>query len=203
MKTNDGRLIVIGGAARSGKTAWTKREAGKLARVFAWDPEAQWCELPGWQKATTRKELLAAAEKPGRVKLAFVAGGDLAAAFDFWAGCVMYSTRYTEPTHAIAEELADVSTPAKAPKNWGILLRRGLKRGGNIYAISQRWQEADKTAVGNATLFVLFRQNGARAGRYLEQIAGVPAAAIPTEPLHFITFDPTRGTVEPGRLTFR
>lgn len=203
MKTADGQLHVIGGASRCGKTAWTKRAVEKRRRVFAWDPESQWAELRGWRKVTTKAELLAAAKRPGAAKIAFVSGGDLAADFDYWAGCVFYSTRFVEPTDAVAEELADVTTTAKAPKNWGVLLRRGLKRGGNIYALSQRWQEADKTAIGNASLFILFRQNGQTTARYLERMTGVPAAAIPSEPLQFITFDPTRGTVTPGRLTFR
>lgn len=198
-----GKLYVIGGASQCGKTSWTKRAVAKRRRVFAWDPEAQWCDLRGWRKVTTKAELLAAARQPGAAKIAFVSGGDIVADFNFWAGCVFYSTRYTEPTDAIAEELADVTTTAKAPKNWGILLRRGLKRGGNIYALSQRWQEADKTAVGNASIFILFRQNGQTTARYLERMTGVSAAAIPSAPLQFIIFDPTTGNTTPGRLTFR
>lgn len=203
MKTADGLLYVVGGASRSGKTEWTKRAVAKARRVTAWDPEAQWCELPGWRKVSSKAELLRLLTARGPIKVAFVSGGDLAGDFNYWAGVVLYASRYIEPTDCIAEELADVTTTAKAPANWGILLRRGLKRGGNIYALSQRWQEADKTAVGNASRFVLFRQNGATTGRYLEKMTGVPADQIPTAPLHFITFDPTTGTTTPGRLTFR
>lgn len=202
MKTQDGRLIVVGGASRSGKTAYVKKAVAKARRIFAWDPEAQWCELPGWRRVTTKAELLKAAQSPGAAKIAYVAGGDLAAEFGFWAGCVMYSTRYVDPTSAIAEELADVSTPGKAPSNWGILLRRGLKRGGDIYAISQRWQEADKTAIGNASEFILFRQNGKKAARYLADQTGVPEESIPKLPLEFVRFDPTTGNISTGKLRF-
>lgn len=159
MKTEDGKLYVVSGASRSGKTAWTRKATRPSRRVCAWDPEDQWAQLPGWKKVTTRPQLREAMMKPGPWKIAFVAGGDLAEEFNFWAQMVFYAGRYIAPLDAIAEELADVTSPGKAPGHWGILLRRGLKRGINIYAISQRWNEADKTAVGNATVFILFRQS--------------------------------------------
>lgn len=202
LKTEDGRLYVVGGASRSGKTAWTRKAVAKRRRVFAWDPEDQWAELPGWKRVTTRAELLAAAKKPGPCKVAYVAGGDLSAEFGFWAGCVFAAGRYVEPLDAIAEELADVTTTAKAPGNWGILVRRGLKRGITIYALSQRWQEADKTALGNASRFVFFRQNGRKAGKYLEEMTGVPFEEIPKLPLDFIIFDPGTGEIRRDRLRF-
>jgi hypothetical protein len=202
VRTVDGRLYVVGGASRSGKTAGTRKATKGSKRIFAWDPEDQWAQLAGWKRVTSRAELLAAAQKPGNQKIAYVAGGDLAAEFDYWAGCVMYAGRYVGPLDAIAEELADVTKPSKAPGNWGILLRRGLKRGITIYALSQRWQEADKTAMGNASCFVLFRQNGPKAAKYLESMTGVPFQEIPVEPLYYVIFDPTTGKVEKGKLRF-
>lgn len=194
---------MIGGASRSGKTAWAKIAVEKTRRVFAYDPEDQWGQLPGWRRVTTRAELVAAAQDKGNQRVAYVAGGDLAAEFGYWAGCVMYAGRYVAPLSAIAEELADVTTVSKAPGNWGILVRRGLKRGITIYAISQRWQEADKTALGNASEFIFFRQNGTTAGKYLERMTGLPFAEIPLEPLEYVKFDPTSGKTEKGRLTFK
>jgi hypothetical protein len=190
MQTSDGRLIVIGGASRSGKTAWTRREVAKDARVLAWDPEDQWSHERGFHRITTRAALLAAAKRPGPGRFAFVAGGDLKAEFNFWAGCVMYAGRYVEPLSAIAEELADVTSQAKAPGNWGILLRRGLKRGINIYAISQRWAEADKTAMGNASEFLIFRQATGDDARYMARKTRVQEEEINSlKPLDFIRYD--------------
>lgn len=202
MKTADGRLYVIGGASRSGKTAWTKRAVEKERRLFAWDVEDQWSALPGWRRVTTRGELAALAQQPGAMKIAYVAAGNLGEEFDFFCACVWYATRYVEPTSCIAEELADVTTPSKAPGKWGILLRRGLKRGGNIYAISQRWQEADKTAMGNAGVFVFFRQNGPKAAQYLANATGIDAALIPREPLRFVTLDAGTGKTRLDVLRF-
>lgn len=202
MQTIDGKLYVIAGASRSGKTAWTRQQVKKAKRIFAWDPEDQWAQLPGFLRVTSKAQLLALTKKPGPLKLAYVVGGDLAAEFNFWAGCVMYAGRYVEPVDAIAEELADVTSPAKAPGNWGILLRRGLKRGINIYAISQRWSEADKTAMGNASAFVLFRQSSADDARYLARKTRVPDTEIPTQQLEFVMFDPTTGNYFKEKLKF-
>lgn len=203
MKTEDGRMYVIAGACRSGKTAWTRKQTAKVRRVWAWDPEAQWCELPGWKKVSTRAELLAYAQRPGPQKVAFVAGGQLKEDFDFWAGAVMYAGRYVAPLDAIAEELADVTTPSKAPGNWGILLRRGLKRGISLWCISQRWSEADKTAVGNATDFVIFRQSSGDDVAYLARKTRVALEEINgLVPLQFVHMNALTGEISRGKLRF-
>lgn len=172
MKTLDGTLTVISGASRSGKTVFVKNSVKSKKRILVWDPEAQWCEIKGFKKITEKKQLIEQVQKTGAYKVAFVAGGDIKTEFDFFCGCAMFAGRYVAPVDVIAEELADVTAQGKAPNKWGILLRRGLKRGINIWAISQRWAEADKTAIGNASQFVLFRASPEDA-RYLERKTGV------------------------------
>lgn len=203
MKTVDGRLYVVSGASRSGKTAWVKKQVARLQRVWAWDPEAQWCELRGWVKVTSRAELLELAKRGGPQKVAFVAGGDLKEAFDFWAACVMYAGRYLGRLAAVAEELADVTTPSKAADNWGILIRRGLKRGISLFCISQRWSEADKTAFGNASDFVIFRNSSGDDARYLARKTRVPEAQINAlVPLQYVQMDALTGNISGGKLRF-
>ncbi|KGH20766.1 hypothetical protein [Comamonas thiooxydans] len=196
-------MFVIAGASRSGKTAWTRKRIAKARRIWAWDPEAQWCELPGWRKVSTRAELLAWAQKPGAQKVAFVAGGQLKEDFDFWAGAVMYAGRYVAPLDAVAEELADVTTPSKAPGNWGILVRRGLKRGISLYCISQRWSEADKTAFGNASDFVIFRQSSGDDVTYLARKTRVEQGEINgLVPLQYVHMNALNGEILRGKLRF-
>lgn len=200
MKTVDGRLYVIAGASRSGKTWWTSKEVKKSRRVFAWDPEDQWAQLPGWRKVTTKAGLVEAAQRKGAQRIAYVAGGDLKAGFDHWCGCVMYAGRYVEPLDCISEELADVTTSSKAPGNWGILLRRGLKRGINIYAISQRWAEADKTAIGNATEYVCFSMGGDDID-YMARKTRIPVAELEAlKPLEFVKIDRLTKEIQRGKL---
>lgn len=201
MKTEDGRLFVIGGASRSGKTAWTARQVRGARRAMAWDPEAQWCDLPGWRKVTTRAELMKWAQSPGAYRVAFVHGEDIKADFDFWCDAVLFAGRFRGPLAAVAEELADVTTPSKAPGAWGILLRRGLKRGISIYAISQRWAEADKTAIGNASVYVCFAMRGDDVA-YMARKTRIPEADLAAlQKLEWIESEPLGGTRR-GRLRF-
>lgn len=204
MKTQDGQLVVISGASRSGKTAWVKQTTASERRILAWDPEDQWAQLPGYRKVTSRAQLLEAVTmERGPIKLAYVAGGNLKEEFDFWAACVMYAGRYMAAVVAIAEELADVTTVAKAPNNWGILIRRGLKRGITIYAISQRWSEADKTAIGNASRFVLFRQSSGDDVAYLSRKTRVPVTELEgLKPLEFVDYNALTGDIGRGKLKF-
>lgn len=198
MKTDDGRLVVIAGASRSGKTAYVRKRVATDDRVIAYDPEDQWAQLRGWRRVTTRAQLLDAVQGRGPMRVAYVPGGDLTPEFDFVCGCAMYAGRYVGPVTFIAEELADVTSPGKAPGNWGVLVRRGLKRGINIYAISQRWSEADKTAVGNASEFVIFRQSSGDDVRYLARKTRVDEAAIAElQPLQFVRRDAYTGNTDP------
>lgn len=109
----------------------------------------------------------------------------------------------------VVEETSDVTSPGKAPEYWGILLRRGLKYGADIFAISQRPAESDKTAVGNASVVHICRMNTQRDRRYLEGMTGVPLAAIQAlradqdaGRFDYITVDTGRGFYQSGRLTF-
>lgn len=202
MKTEDGRIYVIAGASRSGKTAWTLRQIKRQKRIFAWDPEDQWAQLPGFLKITTQKDMVKYIAKKGPLKLAFVVGGDLKKQFDFFCGFCMYVGRYVEPVDVIGEELADVTTQSKAPGNWGILLRRGLKRGISIWAISQRWAEADKTAIGNASMYVCFSMGGDDI-RYMSRKTRIPEDDLAAlKPLEFVTIDRLTKEICRGKLTF-
>ena len=197
-----GRLIVVSGASQCGKTTKVMQLIRNEKRVIAWDIEDQFSKMPGFQRVTSKAELLRLAQMPGAYKLAYVVGGDLKAGFDYWAGCVNYAGRYVGGLTCVAEELADVTTPSKAPGNWGILLRRGLKRDINIIAISQRWAEADKTAMGNASEFIMFRTSTADDSKYLASKTRVEQSEIDgLKPFEFLRYDAvtrekTRGKVQ-------
>jgi len=203
LKTPDGRLVVVSGASRCGKTTQVSNQVKHERRICAWDPEDQWAQLPGWRKVTTRQELLEAMQARGYVRIAYVAGGDLKAEFDYWCGVVYYAARYIAPLVIIAEELADVTTSSKAPGNWGIVIRRGLKRGLTIYAISQRWAEADKTAPGNASEYIVFTCRP-KDLRYVANFTGLQVAELEAlQPFEFVRFDPVTKAKERGQVRFR
>lgn len=203
MKTEDGRLIVVGGATRCGKSTKVKALVSKDRRISCWDPEAQWCELPGWVKVTTRRALAEALNRPGLMKVAYVVEKNLKEEFDYWAKATFHAGRYVGGLTAIGEELADVTQPGKAPDGWGILVRRGLKRAITIYAISQRWSEADKTAFGNATAYILFRQSSGDDIKYLARKATIPVEELTgLQQFEFIEKCAITGTTSKGKLRF-
>jgi hypothetical protein len=202
MKTQDGRLVIVSGASRCGKSTQVAREVRTEKRIVAWDPEDQWSQQSGFRKITNRKALLEAMQTPGHMRLAYVPAGPLQEEFDFLCGCVMYAGRFIGPLVYVAEELADVTTPSKAPGNWGILVRRGLKRGITIYAISQRWAEADKTAMGNASEYRVFSSR-ANDVAYIAKRTGIADTEISAlVAFEFITFDPVTKEKSKKKLRF-
>lgn len=203
MQTDDGRLYVISGASRSGKSVWTYRKVKAAKRVAVWDPEDQWAKLPGFKKITSKADLFHACKHPGAAKLAYVAGGDLREEFNFFSGCAMHWGMFYGPCAVVAEELADVSTPAKAPGDWGKLVRRGLKRGIDIYAISQRWAEADKTAFGNASEIICFRASSDDDIAYIARKTRIPADKLDKlRSLEFVAYDTDTKVCTPGKIRF-
>lgn len=72
----------------------------------------------------------------------------------------------------VIEETSDVTTPGKAPEHYGVLIRRGLKYGCSIYAISQRPAESDKTTFGNAGMVHCCRLSLPRDVRYMAEVMG-------------------------------
>lgn len=202
MKTEDGRLVVISGASRCGKTTLVARMVKNSRRAVAWDPEAQWCELPGWRKITTRAEFVQAIQTKGHMRLAYVASGDLKEEFNYVCACVYHAGRFIAPLDFIPEELADVTTPSKAPGHWGILVRRGLKRGINLYPISQRWAEADKTAMGNASEYIIFSSRGEDC-QYISRKTMLPLPEIQgLLQFEYIRFDPVTKEKSKNKLKF-
>jgi hypothetical protein len=199
----DGKLICVSGASRSGKTAFVMQAVLQSQRLLVWDIEAQWCELPGFEKITSRAALLSAMQKPGNCRIAYVEQAELSKGFDLWAGVALYAARYVGAITVVAEEIADVTSPARAPGNWGMLLRRGLKRGANIWAISQRWQEADKTALGNASGLVVFRATTRQDADYIAARAGVtPEDVWGLAPLEYLQVATHTREIARGKLTF-
>lgn len=196
------RIVAVAGASQSGKTSFVIAEIAGAPRVFAWDPDEEFAKLPGWRMVTTRADLARLAVTPGACKVAFVVdpGGDVKAAFGWWARCMFTAAELHGEMIAIADELADVTTTSKAPPHWGTLVRRGLKRGVTIIAISQRWAEADKTALGNASEVVMFRQSSADDVRYLAKKTRVDGAAIHAlTPYRFIRYDCRNQIGTPGQ----
>lgn len=215
MRTTDGRLICLAGASRSGKSLYASQIAADHPRAYAWDIEGQWANLPGWRRIETRADLARAADDPRPIRWAYVAppNAQLRDSFEFFARCAFHAIDQHGPALIVAEELADVTTTAKAPPAWGALCRRGLKRGASIIAISQRWAEADKTAIGNASEIVALTQASDADSRYLADRTRIPLAQLRNlvaefhpngrpKSLPFIRYDTRTKTASAGNFRF-
>lgn len=212
--TKDGKIIVLAGKSRSGKSAYAAKEVKSEQRIIAWDPEEQWCNLSGWKRVDNQRDFSAALVKAGRGKLriAYVhTAGDMKEDFNLWSQKVFKFLDLTGPLAVIPEELADVSTPGKAPEWWGQLIRKGLKRGLTVYPISQRWAEADKTAFNNISEIVCFSMMpmdvdymAKRTGldpEELKALKKIETATTITCP--YIRLHADSGEIERGALKFR
>ena len=180
IQTNDGRIVILAGVSRSGKTAYAVREAGREKRAIAWDAHDQWGALPGWKRVTSPREFFSSLGQ-GAQRLAYVPTfrhGDRRAQFEAFAAMARFWIVNHGPGVVIVEELADVTTTAKAPQVWGYFLREVLKRGGVLYCIAQRWAEADKTALSQRTEIVVFAQGRDQDVEYLAREMRVEKSAI-------------------------
>lgn len=140
--------VYICGNSGTGKSSHIKEKIANATRVIAFDPDDEYSELKGFVRVESGAELVALlqANKTTPLKIAFVAEG--VKSFEHWANCVFAWRNCI----AVAEEIADVTTPAKAPPAWGRLIRRGRKYGILICAVTQRPAEADKTILCNAAI---------------------------------------------------
>jgi hypothetical protein len=147
----DGSLYVATGASRTGKTTWVEQRTRATRRMLVWDSADEW----SWRFNCRRVESvfeLAQLVKPGAPasRIAFCAQVT-AENFAAWCKLAWIFIRADVGT-LVVEELSDVTHPGKAPVFWGEIVRKGLRYGPEIYALTQRPSESDKTVFGNASV---------------------------------------------------
>lgn len=176
----DGRVVLIVGATGSGKTSYARQALAGARRLLVWDVEHTLARAMDCQPVRSRRALLDLLalhmlKKPARIAYQPpVASPD---EFDFFAGCA-FAWCGAAPAAILAEELADVTRPGKAPPEWGKLLRRGRARGALVYAITQRITECDTTATGLAAELICFRLDRPGDRAKMAEFMDVPAADI-------------------------
>lgn len=164
---------------RSGKTAVTLQRTANEPRLIVWDfPGRDWprvnCErLEGLPALTAR--LLEVRDGPCRIS--YRAPALNSKEFGKWAQAVLAWTHFA-PCCAVAEELADVVHPGKAPGGWGELVRGGLAYGNTIYGITQRIQETDKSILGNADIVRVFQCTHDDDVAYISRKTGIAQGDI-------------------------
>lgn len=198
---NDGDLFYICGSSRNGKTAYTKQLIMEFVRVLVWDIEGEFGRLPGFKIIRKPKELLDTLQKtkgPGKI----VYQGSLRD-YSFFCKCAL-AWGDQSPCAVVLEETSDVTSPGKAPDGHGQLIRKGLKRGINIFAITQRPAESDKTTIGNATFIITFYLTRADDQKYVAREMNITQDKIETlRKLEFMKKDVVNRKVTKGKLQFQ
>lgn len=210
MAVRSGRLTVALGSSRSGKTKYVLKKMEKCKRALIWDIKG---EYPAQHRTRTKAELLDKvkdlAGKAGVIAFTPDSLGD----FEFFCRTaqIFVKSQFLDGHNCalLFEETADVTSPGKAPESYGIILRRYLSYGVDIYAVTQRPAESDKTAVGNASIIHICRQQLARDRATTARDTGVPLEVI--EKLRadqdegkfdYITVDTGKGFWSGGVLSF-
>lgn len=203
-KRPDGSLYVVTGASRTGKTTWVDAQTRAARRLLVWDSGDEW----NWRFNCRRVESvfeLAQAVKPG-AGIARIAYCSPVTPEHFAAFCrLAWVFIRVEVGTLVIEELADVTTPGKAPTYWGEIVRKGLRYGPEIYALTQRPSESDKTVFGNASVIHTHQMDRVDDGKYMAKELRVDQSVIDAlRPYQWVERDRrtkllTNGTVKPRK----
>ena len=210
MKLKSGKLTAVIGASRSGKSQYIKSKIAG-ARVMIWDIKGDKDDYSGIPRARNREEL-AAMVKQNLPQ--FIYTPNFISEFDYFCRSAQawVKSNYLRGVNCVLifEETADVTSPAKAPESYGVILRRYLSYGVDIFAVTQRPAESDKTAVGNASIVHVCRMQLDRDRKAVARDTGIPLHAIEALKadqdagiFDYIHADTGVGKYNTGRLTFR
>jgi len=210
MPVKSGRLTAAIGSSRSGKTQYVTNQIKGKNRVLIWDIKG---EYPAKYRARNPAQLVqiikGLAGKPGVI--AYTA--NKLSEFDFFCRVAQswVKSHYVVGQNSVLifEETADVTSPGKAPEEYGVILRRYLSYGVDIYAITQRPAESDKTAVGNASIIRVCRLQLARDRKSVASDTGLPLSDVENlkadqekSRFDYLQADTGRGFWVSGVLTF-
>lgn len=190
------------GASRTGKTASVLQQVRNDNRVLVWDPQGDWLSH-GFDQVTECAELVRRLNgHKGGARICYKRPAN-GAEFERFSR-LAFLWGMLEPCTVVAEELAWVTSPGKAPPGWHELVTGGLKYGINIAAITQRPSESDKTVMGNPTSIRCFAMRRAKDRKYMAEEMDVDVAQIRAlNDLDFLQVNPGTGAEpESGRLSF-
>lgn len=189
---------VVCGSSGSGKSVTVKKAVAKAKRLLIWDIDDEYSGpegVPGVVRIESPAELARklATAKSGR--FALVASPDKFGAFCrmafAWGHCGV-----------VAEELAGVTSPGKAPPDWHTLVSRGRKRGIALIGVTQRPAESDKTIMGNASFIRVGRLSRAQDRRYMASEIDVPESVISgLENLQYVQKNMAANELLSGKIT--
>ena len=196
---DDGVLVAVAGASRSGKSAFVKIDTREHARVLVWDVRREY-PREGFKSADTHKALIDATDSSSRGRWAFHPPGGQARDFEFFCRVALLWGQLW-PCTVIVDELAEVTHPGKAPPAWHKLVTQGAHWGIWVYGISQSPAESDKTIWRNAHRLRCFRMVADQDRAYMARRMGIDPAQLPVLPLEWVERDQD-AQITSGKLVF-
>lgn len=168
-----------------------------------WDiKNGEWGVSYNCRRVSTLAQLRELVKSPKPARLAFYSPVGMVSQFDAFCRLAWVWLRLTGGA-LVVEETASVTSPAKAPEPWGDICRQSMGFGCDVYAITQRPAESDKTALGNALLVHCGMMGTPRdrstMAEYLD-VDGSDVAAL--KPLEWIERCRRTHEVRRGRVTF-
>jgi len=202
----DGKMGLFIGITRSGKSTPIKamiKCAKKAKRVLIWDAKNEYGPSLGLTVVKTLPELLRLLKKTqGNGRFAYVPTGFDRKEFDHFCRLAHIWNRQKEAT-IIIEELAAVTNTGKASGYWGVLVNQSLGLGATLFATVQRGQEVDKSVMNAASYLYVCQHNTDDDAKYMAKKLGVAITTIPREPLRFLVWSPSKGSLSQGKVTFQ
>lgn len=136
------------GQSGSGKSSWVRSKDCPLHEYkfqIYWDVDEDYNVHRYRSKSAFARALKAAVASGKPYKIALTLDDVTKDNYEFFCACVWQIADGSRDTAVVVEELADVTTQGKAGRYSGQLMRKGRKYGIDVFAVSQRPAEIDKT----------------------------------------------------------
>jgi hypothetical protein len=191
----------VTGASRTGKTTWVVERTARDRRFLVWDSAGEFSDLHRCERVDSvlaLSKLVIPGASARRIGFCVPVTAENFAAFCRLAWVYI---RSHHPATVVVEELADVTSPGKAPTYWGEIVRKGLRYGPDIYALTQRPSESDKTVIGNASVLHVHQCALEIDVKYMAAQLRAPVEQVDAlEPFHWIERDRRTKVLTSGRL---
>jgi len=198
-KKTQGKVWVVSGSSRNGKSVLTQSEILSFLFILVWDVDGEYTkdEWPEGGLVTVRtlndlyNLITAKGDKPLRVAFQ---PESLDVFDDFCELAIAWGTDIQAAgigeLAVVVEETADISSPGKATGNFRILIGRGMKRGITLFCVTQRPSESEKTSLGNAKYIVTYYMTRDNDKNYMAKEVGCKPEEIDgLEPYYYLKKD--------------
>lgn len=202
----DGTAVLVCGSRGSGKSGWTRQQCEGAERLLVWDSVGEWSRdrlvTPVRSLQQLHQLITADLASPGAFRYGYT-GPVNAKTFNTFCKLAFVWMKAAPGGVLVVEELADVSSPGKAPQGWGEIVRKGRHYSGRIYGLTQRPAESDKTLAGNADVIHCGRLSFPTDRKTLAEYLDVDVEQITALPsLHYIERDMRSRDLYLGVLSF-